>query len=51
MIVLAWFILVGLVILAGFAVLAVTFHHWYCQKKAAASANGKQIAPHSNLSH
>ncbi|MGZ3773111.1 MAG: hypothetical protein ACXVCY_03635 [Pseudobdellovibrionaceae bacterium] len=33
MIVLAWFCLVGFVILAGFVTLGLTFHHWYQQKK------------------
>lgn len=33
MIVLAWFILVGLVILTGFIVLGATFVHWYKTRK------------------
>lgn len=36
MIVLAWFILVALIILAGFTMLGATFFHWYRQKKTAA---------------
>lgn len=51
MIVLAWFMLVGVIILAGFAFLAVTFHHWYRQKKMARQNNQEKIAPHPNLSH
>lgn len=31
MIVLAWFTLVALIILVGFAVVGVTFWHWYKQ--------------------
>jgi|GEM_PF-1899866 len=38
MIVAAWFTLVGLVILAGFAMLTATFVHWYRQSKAAAKS-------------
>lgn len=33
MIVAAWFTLVGLVILAGFTMLGVTFVHWYKEGK------------------
>lgn len=51
MIVLAWFCLVGFIILVGFATLAVTFHHWYRQKKLASQANTEALAPHPNLSH
>ncbi|WP_295905705.1 hypothetical protein [uncultured Bdellovibrio sp.] len=36
MIVLAWFTLVGLIILAGFTMLGATFVHWYRENKKAA---------------
>ncbi len=44
MIVAAWFTLVGLIILAGFAMLGATFVHWYRQSKlkAAAEKQGHQ---------
>lgn len=38
MIVLAWFILVALIILAGFTMLGATFVHWYREKKMADKA-------------
>lgn len=49
MIVLAWFTLVAIIILIGFAVLGVTFHHWYKQGKME-KEKAKQLTPHSNLS-
>lgn len=36
MIVAAWFTFVGLVIIAGFTLVGLTFRHWAKQKKAAA---------------
>ena len=33
MIVLAWFIIVGLIILAGFTLVGATFVHWYMEGK------------------
>ncbi|WP_172795340.1 hypothetical protein ACLWBD_10540 [Bdellovibrio sp. HCB117] len=38
MIVLAWFTLIGIIILIGFALVGATFVHWYKEKKIARKA-------------